>query len=97
MRKGARYSRRASSARSAKDFEIGGHTVDHVRLIRANLDQIGACKQRLEQELGGEVAGFCYPGGHHDATIRAAVAVPGFATPVRSRRGPDAATRSACR
>jgi peptidoglycan/xylan/chitin deacetylase (PgdA/CDA1 family) len=72
----------------AAGFEIGGHTVDHVRLTRANLDQIGACKQRLQHELGGEVAGFCYPGGHHDATIRATVRSAGFRYARTIERGP---------
>jgi len=59
-------------------FEIGGHTVDHVRLDRSNLDQIAACKLQLEHELGREVIGFSYPWGHHDAASRAAVARAGF-------------------
>lgn len=59
-------------------FEIGGHTIDHVRLDRTNLAQVAACKVRLEDELGREVTGFSYPWGHHDAAARAAVVRAGF-------------------
>lgn len=72
----------------ATGFEIGGHSVDHVRLSRANLDQIASCKQRLADELGHEVIGFCYPGGHHDATIRAATRAAGFRYARTIERGP---------
>lgn len=72
----------------ATDFEIGGHSIDHVRLSRANLDQIAGCKDRLEHELGREIAGFCYPGGHHDATIRAATRAAGFRYARTIERGP---------
>jgi peptidoglycan/xylan/chitin deacetylase (PgdA/CDA1 family) len=62
----------------AQGFEIGGHTIDHVRLDRSNVAQIEACKTRLEQELGHEVSGFSYPWGHHDAAVRAEVQRAGF-------------------
>lgn len=50
-----------------KRFEIGSHTYDHcflkyVPLAEAHY-QISAGKQRLEDILGREVSGFCYPGG----------------------------------
>jgi hypothetical protein len=66
----------------ASGFEIGGHTLDHIRLDavspREAERQITEGKMRLEDELGREVLGFCYPGGAHDATIRALVKSAGF-------------------
>lgn len=55
-------------------FEIGAHTLDHVRLgavgnSRAR-GQILDGKRRLEDVLGRTLTGFCYPGGEHNARIR---------------------------
>jgi peptidoglycan/xylan/chitin deacetylase (PgdA/CDA1 family) len=50
-------------------FEIGSHTYDHCYL--KNIDvwqayhQINEGKKQLEELLGKEVAGFCYPGGRY--------------------------------
>ena len=58
-------------------FEIGAHTFDHVRLTAVSAaeaeHQLGAIKAALEDELGHGIAGFCYPGGSHDARLRAQV------------------------
>jgi peptidoglycan-N-acetylglucosamine deacetylase len=62
----------------AAHHEIGGHTFDHVRLSAASLDQIRRSKTAIEDELGRAIDGFCYPGGVHDAAIRAAVRDAGF-------------------
>jgi peptidoglycan/xylan/chitin deacetylase (PgdA/CDA1 family) len=66
----------------AAGFEIGGHTVDHVRLNSVPHGearrQIADSKRGLEDELGRAVAGFCYPGGVHDAAIRDSVRDAGF-------------------
>ncbi|TMQ07221.1 MAG: hypothetical protein E6J90_43930 [Deltaproteobacteria bacterium] len=63
-------------------FEIGGHTLDHVRLTglpAAERDrQIRDGKRRLEDELGRAISGFCYPGGAHDRATRRAVRAAGF-------------------
>src|SRR5262249_53876406 len=63
-------------------FEIGAHGLDHRRLTHlapaAAHRQIIDGKARLEDMLGEAVPGFCYPGGRHDAAIRAAVAGSGF-------------------
>jgi peptidoglycan/xylan/chitin deacetylase (PgdA/CDA1 family) len=63
-------------------FEIGGHTLDHVRLHGLSADearrQIRDGKQQLEDTLGGPVRGFCYPGGVHDASSRVLVRDAGF-------------------
>ena len=63
-------------------FEIGGHSFDHVRLTSVPADeaarQVRAIKDALEHELGREIVGFCYPGGVHDAEIRKLVRAVGF-------------------
>ncbi len=55
----------------ACEFEVGSHTHDHCYLNRLNIDQarfqIVDGKHRLEEILGKEVVGFCYPGGKYDA------------------------------
>ena len=63
-------------------FEIGGHTIDHVRLIGLSASerdrQLRDGKHRIEDELGRAITGFCYPGGAHDRTVRHAVRAAGF-------------------
>lgn len=50
-------------------FEIGSHTYDHCFLNSVNLAQahfqINRGKEILEDMLGHEVDGFCYPGGKY--------------------------------
>lgn len=50
-------------------FEIGSHTYDHCFLAQAGANeshfQITEGKRRLEDMLGKEVTGFCYPGGKY--------------------------------
>jgi peptidoglycan/xylan/chitin deacetylase (PgdA/CDA1 family) len=50
-------------------FEIGSHTFDHLFLKNADAPtaqyQIEAGKSRLEDMIGREVDGFCYPGGKY--------------------------------
>ena len=73
---------KAELRRLGSEFEIGAHTFDHVRLNtvpRAEVArQVRAIKTALEDELGHEVAGFCYPGGVHDARIRDTVRSAGY-------------------
>lgn len=63
-------------------FEVGGHSFDHVRLTELSTSeasrQIHAIKAALEDELGRAIAGFCYPGGAHDPSIRELVRSAGF-------------------
>lgn len=53
----------------SRRFEIGSHTYDHYYLknldIRNTYRQIADGKKRLEDILGKEIAGFCYPGGKY--------------------------------
>lgn len=53
----------------SRRFEIGSHTYDHCYLrdldIRRTYYQIAQGKLQLEDMLGLEVTGFCYPGGKY--------------------------------
>ena len=50
-------------------FEIGAHTIDHVRLSCLSKDQehyqISNSKEWLEDITGNAVKGFCFPGGEY--------------------------------
>jgi peptidoglycan/xylan/chitin deacetylase (PgdA/CDA1 family) len=50
-----------------KTHEVGSHTLDHLYLTELSdidaYDQIKNGKDELENIVGGEVPGFCYPGG----------------------------------
>lgn len=63
-------------------FEVGGHTLDHAYASRMPAPQWAAQvrdgKRALEDALGRQVEGFCYPGGKHDRSSRDAVAQAGF-------------------
>ena len=60
-----------------RNFEVGSHTYDHSYLVGLSLKecfyQITRGKEELEQILGKEIEGFCYPGGKYDKHIKAAV------------------------
>lgn len=68
--------------RLGESFEIGGHSIDHVLLTglppHERDHQLRDGKRRIEDLLGHEITGFCYPGGAHDRSIRQAVADAGF-------------------
>jgi len=63
-------------------FEVGSHTRDHVYLPGRSFEelnnQIVSGRQELENILGHEVEGFCYPGGRINAVVRQAVIGAGF-------------------
>ncbi|WP_158590505.1 polysaccharide deacetylase family protein [Noviherbaspirillum cavernae] len=63
-------------------FEIGSHTHDHRRLMQMESRdahyQIIEGKKRLEDLLGHEVEGFCYPGGKYGQRDVALVKACGF-------------------
>ncbi len=58
-------------------FEIGSHTLDHAYLTKLTAEQcdfqILAGKHQLEDILGHNVGGFCYPGGKFNADVRESV------------------------
>lgn len=53
----------------ARRFEIGSHTRDHCYLKNIDVwqayEQVAQGKKLLEDVLGQEVSGFCYPGGRY--------------------------------
>lgn len=63
-------------------FEIGSHTLDHIYLpglpVAECRRQINEGKHQLEDILGHEVGGFCYPGGKQNAAVRQMVKDSGF-------------------
>jgi len=67
----------------AERFEVGSHTLDHVRLTHLSAaearKQISLGKNELEQRLGQSVSGFCYPGGAHNSRISELVRDANFA------------------
>lgn len=67
----------------AERFEIGSHTLDHVRLTGLSTAevrrQVLVGKAELEQALGKRVLGFCYPGGGHNRWISQIVREADFA------------------
>jgi peptidoglycan/xylan/chitin deacetylase (PgdA/CDA1 family) len=66
----------------SRGFEIAAHTLDHVDLTTVAEPeaerQICEGKQRLEDMLGAEVSGFCYPRGHYSRRIREITMDAGF-------------------
>lgn len=66
----------------AAEFEIGSHTYDHCYLDRLSIEearvQVVGGKDRLEEILGREVTGFCYPGGKYHARHLEVVKSAGF-------------------
>jgi hypothetical protein len=53
----------------SRNFEIGGHTVNHIYLDTLNEEaaryEVVECKTMLEDRLGRTVDAFCYPGGKY--------------------------------
>ncbi|QDZ27481.1 hypothetical protein FAY22_05645 [Noviherbaspirillum sp. UKPF54] len=68
-REGSNVMSRQSLLTLARRFEIGSHTHDHYYLknldVRRTYYQIAEGKKQLEDMLGAEVTGFCYPGGKY--------------------------------
>lgn len=66
----------------AKDFAIGGHTINHQILTDCDMEtavaEVAGCRLMLEDALHVQVRKFCYPRGRHNAEIRAIVRDAGF-------------------
>jgi len=82
-------------------MEIGGHSRHHCRLAETAPDQladeIGGCRQELENTLGQPVSSFAYPyGSFNDAVIRA-VADAGYEAACTTLAGPALADRDPLR
>ena len=67
---------------AAAEFEIGGHTYHHTRLLNVPpaeaRTEIETGKAALEDLLGGPVASFCYVGGQHSPALALMVRQAGF-------------------
>ncbi|HVC56957.1 MAG TPA: polysaccharide deacetylase family protein [Stellaceae bacterium] len=74
--------RPAEITQLGRQFEIGGHTRNHVSLTELApdlaTDEILANKHWLEDVLGREVRGFAYVRGRHNRTVRRLVAQAGY-------------------
>lgn len=66
----------------AKNFEIGGHTLNHVWLDNANKNvwetEISGSYQWLQNLLGQQPVSFCFPGGVYSKASLAAVFKYGY-------------------
>ena len=68
-REGFTVMRKELMVELGRHFEIGSHTYDHCYLKSVDLwhayHQINEGKTQLEELLGREISGFCYPGGRY--------------------------------
>jgi peptidoglycan/xylan/chitin deacetylase (PgdA/CDA1 family) len=75
----------------ARHFEIGGHTLTHLRLTTlsdaAARKEIVEGKDSLEQVIGVPLRSFCYPGGEYRHRHPAIVREAGFDLARTARRG----------
>jgi peptidoglycan-N-acetylglucosamine deacetylase len=75
----------------SRDFEIGGHTLSHLRLTtvsdRVAAREISEGKDALEQVIGVPLRCFCYPGGEYSRQHPAMVQDAGFDLARTVRRG----------
>jgi peptidoglycan-N-acetylglucosamine deacetylase len=74
----------------ARDFEIGGHTLTHLRLTNlpdaVATREIVEGKDKLEQIIGAPLRSFCYPGGEYGPQHIAMVRDAGFELARTARR-----------
>lgn len=76
---------------AAQGHEIGAHTLDHIYLPDATMQeaerQITGCKQVLEEIMDTEISNFCYPYGGETPAIRDMVKKAGFRYATTTKRG----------
>jgi peptidoglycan/xylan/chitin deacetylase (PgdA/CDA1 family) len=76
---------------SSRGFEIGAHTVSHLKLTRISLDsareEMRASKAFLEDLLGKAVVSFAYPKGDYNDAVRDAARKEGFLLAVTIEEG----------
>ena len=69
-------------AELAKGFEIGGHTINHIRLHTTDTqtlqNEIGGCYNWLSDVLGYQPQSFCFPGGVFHSKAVEAVKTSGY-------------------
>lgn len=66
-----------------KNYEVGSHTVNHPQDLKklkdtVLYDEVAGSKQLLEDILGTEITGFCYPRGRYDQRVINAVKEAGY-------------------
>jgi peptidoglycan-N-acetylglucosamine deacetylase len=80
----------------SSDFEIGGHTLTHLRLTTLPdsiaRHEIADGKDALEQAIGLPLRSFCYPGGAYNERHRRMIEEAGFSVGRTVRRWVTAAT-----
>ncbi len=63
-------------------FEIGGHTLSHKDLTILEDDElvkeVALGKRKIEQIIGSEIKGFCYPMGKFDEKVKQVVGLSGY-------------------
>lgn len=68
--------------RLSNDFEIGGHTLNHVRLHRADertIDrEINGCYKWLAEVTGKAPVSFCFPGGKYNSRAVETASATGY-------------------
>ena len=91
----------------AAGWELDTQGISHADLITLDASelhyQVATARQILQKRYGVPVNWFCYPSGHYDATVIAAVkaagfvgsttVIPGWASPART---PTASPACAC-
>ncbi|MDC1359613.1 polysaccharide deacetylase family protein [Gammaproteobacteria bacterium] len=62
--------------------EVGGHSLDHIRLNKLSPEdqnyQVSQSKDWLENVIGEQIYGFCYPGGKYNSITIKAVRKAGY-------------------
>lgn len=68
---------------SEQGLEVGAHSVSHKNLPTLTPEQlgeeVGLCKQKLEQIIGRKVVMFCYPNGRYNREVIRRVQNAGYA------------------
>ncbi len=66
----------------SKDHEIGGHTLNHVRLTNQNMKtvqaEVSGCYDWLKEILNKDPVSFCFPRGSYDLKVTDCVKHAGF-------------------
>ncbi|MGW3032123.1 polysaccharide deacetylase family protein [Streptomyces sp. NPDC001178] len=81
----------------AAGMEIGGHSRTHAQLdtlpSKALREEVGGCKQELEDALGHPVVSFAYPHGYSSRRVRAMVGEAGWTSAAAVRASAFSSSR----
>ena len=73
----------------SNNFDIGGHTFNHIDLTTINIEaaknEINSGKIEIEDVIGREIDYFCFPRGHYNKSIINLVKQAGFKNARSSR------------